>query len=72
MSVQIPLMSEAALLRNLGIPASGGSPASYVQADSNRSMSSTLAGPIPTAFVGHKSSASFPNSKKADPLSSSH
>ena len=58
--------------QNLGIHASVGNPTSYVQADGNRSLSSALAGPIPGALMGQKSSVSFPNLKKADPPSSSH
>ena len=72
MFMQIPLMFGATLFRNLGIPASRGSPASYVQAECNRSMSSTLVGPVLRALVGQNSSISFPNSKKLDPPSSSH
>ena len=65
-------MTRTAPAQNLGISASVGNPTSYVQADGNRSMSSALAGPVPEALVGQKSSASFPNSKKADPPFSSH
>ena len=72
MSVPVPLITRTAPAQNLGIHASVGNPASYVQADGNKSMSSPLAGPVPGALVGHKSSVSFPNPKKADPPSSSH
>ena len=72
MSMQIPLMSGDALSRNLGILTFGGSPASYVQADGNRNMSSVMAGPVPGALVGQKFSTSFLNLKKIDPPSSSH
>ena len=71
-SVQVPLMSETALSQNLGIPASRGNPVSYVQADGNRNMSSALAGPVPGALIGQKSSTYFPSSKKVDLPSSSH
>ena len=72
MPVPIPLIFRPALFQNLGISAFGGNPASYVHADGNRSISSALAGPVPGALMGQKSSASFPNSKKADPPSFSH
>ena len=72
MSVPFPLMSGAIFSRNLGFPAFGGNPASYVQADGNRIMSSALAGPVLGALMGQKSSASFSNSNKADPPLSSH
>ena len=72
MFAPIPLITGTASAQNPGIHASVGNPASYVQADGNRSMSSALAGPILAALVGQKSSVSFPNSKKADPPSSSH
>ena len=66
------LITGTASAQNHGIHASVGNPASYVHADGNRNMSSALAGPIPGALVGQKSSISFPNSKKADSPSSSH
>ena len=72
MSALIPLITGTTAAQNLGIHASVGNPASYVQADGNRSMSSALAGPVPGALVGQKSSVSFLNSEKADPPSSSH
>ena len=65
-------MTGTELAQNPGIHASMGSPASYVQANGNQIMSSALVGPVPGALVGHKSSVSFPNSKKADPPTSSH
>ena len=64
------LMTGIVLSHNFGIPAFVDNPFSCAQADGNRSMSSALAGPILGALVGHKSSVSFPNLKKADPLSS--
>ena len=72
MSVPVPLITGTEPTQNPWIPASVGNPASYVQADGNRSMSSVLASLVPGALVGQKSSTSFPNSKKADPPSSSH
>ena len=72
MSAPVPLITGTTPAQNPGIHASVGIPASYVKADGNRSMSSALAGPIPGALVGHKSSVSFPNSKKAGPPSSFH
>ena len=72
MSAPIPLITGTGLAQNPGIHASVDNPASYVQDDGNRSMSSALASPVLGALVGQKSSVSFPNSKKADPPSSSH
>ena len=72
MSAPVPLITGSTPTQNLGIHASVGNPASYVQADGNKSMSSALAGPIPGALVGQKYSVSFPNSKKVDPPSYSH
>ena len=43
-STPIPLMTGTALSQNLGILASEGNPASYVQADGNNNMSSVLTG----------------------------
>ena len=42
MSSPVPLMTRTALSRNPGIPASGGNPASYVQADGRNNTSSVL------------------------------
>ena len=61
MSAPVPLITGTASARNPGIHASVGNPASYVQADGNRIMSSTLANPVPGALVGQESSVSFPN-----------
>ena len=72
MSTPVPLITGNGPAQNPGIHASVANPASYVQADGYRSMSSALAGPVPGALVGHKSTISFPNSEKADPPSSSH
>ena len=72
LSATVPLITRTASAQNPGIHTSVGNPTSYVQADGNRSMSSAPAGPVPGALVGQKSSVSFPNSKKADPPSSSH
>ena len=72
MSAPVPLITGTAPAQNPKIHTSVGNPASYVQADGNRSMSSAPAGPVPRALMGQKSSISFPNSKKADPHSSSH
>ena len=72
MSTPVPLITGTAPAQNPGIHTLVGNPASYVQVDGNRSMSSAPAGLVPGALVGNKSSISFPNSKKADPPSSSH
>ena len=72
MSTPVPLITGTASAQNPGIHTLVGNPASYVQADGNRSMSSAPAGPVPGALVGQKPSISFPNSKKANPPSSSH
>ena len=72
MSTPVPLITGTAPAQNPEIHTSEGNPASYVQADGNRSMSSATVGPVLGALVGQKSSVSFPNSKKADPPSSSH
>ena len=42
MSAPIPLMTGSALPRNLGIPASGGNPVSYVQAVKRNNISPVL------------------------------
>ena len=72
MFAPVPLITGTVPAQNPGIHTSVGNPASYVQADGNRSMASAQAGPVPGALVGQKSSISFPNLKKADPPSSSH
>ena len=72
MSAPIPLITGIVPAQNPGIHASMDNLASSVQAYSNRSMSSALAGPVPEALMGHKSFVSIPNSKKVDPPSSSH
>ena len=72
MFAPVPLIIGTEPTQNPGIHASVSNPPSYVQAYGNKSMSSALAGPIPGVLVGQKSSVSFPNSKKADPPSSSH
>ena len=72
MSTPVSLITGTAPAQNPGIHTSVSNPASYVQTDGNRSMSSALAGPVPGALVGQKSFVFFPNSKKADPPSSSH
>ena len=66
MSTPVTLITKIALAQNPGMHASVGNIASYVQAYGNKSMSSALVGPVPGGLVGQKSSASFPNSKKAD------
>ena len=48
----VPSMTGTGPAQNPGIHASVGSPASYVQADGNRSMSLALAGPIPGTLMG--------------------
>ena len=72
MSTLVPLMTRTALPHNSRIPAFVDNLVSCAQADSNRNMSLALVGPVPRVLVGHKSSFSFPNSKKVDPSSSSH
>ena len=72
MSALVPLITGTTPAQNPEIHTSVGNPASYVQADGNRNMSSAPAGPVPGALVGQKSSVSFLNSKKANPSSSSH
>ena len=72
MSASVPLMTGTALSHNSGILAFMDNPFSCAKADGNRSMSSTLAGLVLGALVGQMSFVSFPNSKKANPLSSSH
>ena len=72
MSAPVPLMTGTALSDNSGIPAFVDNPVSCAQVDGKRKMSSALAGPVPGGLVGQKSSISFPNSKKAGSLSSSH
>ena len=72
MSMHVPLITGTMQAQNPEIPASTGNPASYVQADGNRNMSSALASSVLGALLGQKSSISFLNSKKADPPSSSH
>ena len=42
MSVPVPLTTGTTLSRNLGIPSSGGNPASYVQAVGKNNTSSVL------------------------------
>ena len=52
MSEPVPLITGTMHAQNPGIHASVGNPASYIQADGNRNMSSALAGPVPGAIVG--------------------
>ena len=52
MSVPIPLITRTTLAKNLGIHSSVGNPASYVETDGNKSISSAPAGPVPGALMG--------------------